>query len=214
LQNKCAKYWPDLGENPMMFNDLYVVESTRSEEAESYCLTYLTLHNLETEETRMVLHFHYLQWPDFGVPQTPNVFLEYLLAVRGSGVLDSGVGPTLVHCSAGIGRSGTFCVVDVCLAKLEETRNLNSLNVQELLLDMRKQRLGLIQTPDQLRFSYIAILQGAYNNLGLKNSLYELSQELQAEEEEEKESESEEDSLVSSDEGKTQTFHFLYIYVL
>jgi tyrosine-protein phosphatase non-receptor type 1 len=45
--NKCAKYWPDLGENPMMFNDLYVVESMRSEEAESYCLTYLTLHNLE-----------------------------------------------------------------------------------------------------------------------------------------------------------------------
>ena len=43
--------------------------------------------------------------------------------------------------------------------QLEETRNLDSLNVQELLLDMRKQRFGLIQTPDQLRFSYIAILQ-------------------------------------------------------
>ena len=47
MQNKCAKYWPSLGENPMMFNDLYVVESTQCEEAESYRLTYLTLHNLE-----------------------------------------------------------------------------------------------------------------------------------------------------------------------
>ena len=71
----------------------------------------------------MVLHFHYLQWPDFGVPQTPNVFLEYLLAVRGSGVLDSSVGPAVVHCSAGIGRSGTFCVVDVSLAKVNGADN-------------------------------------------------------------------------------------------
>ena len=77
-----------------------------------------------------MLHFHYLQWPDFGVPQTPNVFLEYLLAVRGSGVLDPGVGPTLVHCRAGIGRSGTFCVVDVCLAKVHPHTENSVLVVQ------------------------------------------------------------------------------------
>ena len=51
------------------------------------------------------------------------------------------------------------------LSQLEETRNLNALNVQELLLDMRKQRLGLIQTPDQLRFSYIAILQVYFSTI-------------------------------------------------
>ena len=122
----------------MLFNNKYVVESTKCEEEESYSLTHLTLHNLEvyphtkfdkivpprsplplqTEETRAVLHFHYLRWPDFGVPQTPNVFLEYLMAVRNSGVLEAGAGPSVVHCSAGIGRSGTFCVVDVCLAKV------------------------------------------------------------------------------------------------
>ena len=72
----------------------------------------------KTEESRVVLHFHYIRWPDFGVPQTPDVFLDFLYAVRSSGVLGPDVGPCVVHCSAGIGRSGTLCLVDVCLAKV------------------------------------------------------------------------------------------------
>ena len=67
--------------------------------------------NAETNETRDVLHFHYTTWPDFGVPTCPDTFLEFLGAVRESGSLDKGVGPALVHCSAGIGRSGTFILV-------------------------------------------------------------------------------------------------------
>ena len=46
-QNKCTKYWPALGENPMLFNDRYLVESTKCDEEESYRLTHLTLQNLE-----------------------------------------------------------------------------------------------------------------------------------------------------------------------
>lgn len=72
----------------------------------------------QTNESRVVLHFHYIRWPDFGVPQTPDVFLDFLYAVRNSGVLGQDVGPCVVHCSAGIGRSGTFCLVDVCLVKV------------------------------------------------------------------------------------------------
>ena len=64
------------------------------------------------------MHYHYTHWPDFGVPQNPDVFLEYLYAVRSSGALSPEVGPAVVHCSAGIGRSGTFCLVDVILAKV------------------------------------------------------------------------------------------------
>ncbi len=56
---------------------------------------------------------------------------------------------------------------------------------------MRRQRLGLIQTPDQLRFSYISIIQGAIQMLGLENSLFEFEDEEEEEEEEEEESESE-----------------------
>jgi len=187
--NKCYPYWPQTGEEPLQYGK-FRVDNLGCEDESFYHLTHLKLENTETNESRVVLHFHYIRWPDFGVPQTPDVFLDFLYAVRNSGVLGQDVGPCVVHCSAGIGRSGTFCLVDVCLVKLEQTRDLNSLNIQQILLDMRRQRLGLIQTPDQLRFSYIAILQGAMQILGIENTGYEY-------EEEEDESESEE--LVESD---------------
>ncbi len=73
---------------------------------------------MQTEESREIQHFHYTKWPDFGVPSNPEVFLEFLYAVRHSKVLDADKGPAVVHCSAGIGRSGTFCIVDTLLTKV------------------------------------------------------------------------------------------------
>lgn len=68
-----------------------------------------------SNESREILHFNYTTWPDFGVPQSPTAFLRFLVDVRESGALGQDVGPPIVHCSAGIGRSGTFCLVDTCL---------------------------------------------------------------------------------------------------
>lgn len=69
----------------------------------------------QTEESREIYHFHYTTWPDFGVPESPASFLNFLFKVRESGSLDPEHGPSVVHCSAGIGRSGTFALVDTCL---------------------------------------------------------------------------------------------------
>ena len=51
------------------------------------------------------------------------------------------------------------------------------MDLQATLLEMRQQRLGLVQTADQLRFSYIAILQGALNDLELEPSGYAFEDE-------------------------------------
>ena len=77
----------------------------------------LILYFLDTQssETKEVIQFHYTSWPDFGTPESPTGFLDFLNAIRGSGALDTDVGPPVIHCSAGIGRSGTFCLVDTCL---------------------------------------------------------------------------------------------------
>lgn len=69
----------------------------------------------QSRETREILHFHYTTWPDFGVPESPASFLNFLFKVRESGSLSREHGPIVVHCSAGIGRSGTFCLADTCL---------------------------------------------------------------------------------------------------
>ena len=105
-----------------------------------------------------MLHFHYITWPDFGVPSCPDTFLEFLGAVRESGSLDSEEGPAVVHCSAGIGRSGSFILVDSCLLEAE-TEGPETVNIKQRLLEMRTFRMGLIQTEDQLKFSYQAIIE-------------------------------------------------------
>lgn len=99
------------------------------------------------------------QWPDFGVPSSPIAFLQFLKQVRDSGVLEENVGPAVIHCSAGIGRSGTFCLVDCCLVLIDKEGE-NRVSVQDVLLELRKYRMGLIQTHDQLTFSYEAIVEG------------------------------------------------------
>ncbi|KOC63138.1 Tyrosine-protein phosphatase non-receptor type 1 [Habropoda laboriosa] len=173
---KCYQYWP-LGDSMinMVFADVGIkVKYISKTESSDYTTRILKLTDLETKESREILHFHYNTWPDFGVPQSPTAFLRFLTDVRQSGALDQNVGPPVVHCSAGIGRSGTFCLVDTCLVLIEEN-GLNSVNVRDVLVEMRKRRMGLIQTPDQLRFSYAAIIEGAKqlpsNNVNINNEV-------------------------------------------
>ncbi|XP_014661897.1 PREDICTED: tyrosine-protein phosphatase non-receptor type 1-like [Priapulus caudatus] len=161
---KCHQYWPKgaaSSSDELTFDDNpFRVVNMSEVDNNYYTVRTLKLVNTETEESRDILHFHYTTWPDFGVPESPGEFLSFLRAVRESGALSRDVGPPVIHCSAGIGRSGTLCIVDTCLVLIEKSRDPESIDVKEILLDMRKYRMGLIQTPDQLRFSYLAIIEG------------------------------------------------------
>ncbi|XP_077432356.1 tyrosine-protein phosphatase non-receptor type 2a [Vanacampus margaritifer] len=159
---KCAQYWPTTEELQMSFTDTGFVVRLLSEEDHSYfTIRELKLQNIKTGEWRTIYHFHYTAWPDFGVPESPASFLNFLFKVRESGSLGTEHGPSVVHCSAGIGRSGTFALVDTCLVLMDRRNNPSSVGIQRVLLDMREYRMGLIQTPDQLRFSYMAVIEGA-----------------------------------------------------
>lgn len=80
----------------------------------------------QSGETRTISHFHYTTWPDFGVPESPASFLNFLFKVRESGSLNHEHGPAVIHCSAGIGRSGTFSLVDTCLVLVSASCDLSS----------------------------------------------------------------------------------------
>ncbi|PNJ19437.1 PTPN1 isoform 2 [Pongo abelii] len=159
---KCAQYWPQKEEKEMIFEDTNLKLTLISEDIKSYyTVRQLELENLTTQETREILHFHYTTWPDFGVPESPASFLNFLFKVRESGSLSPEHGPIVVHCSAGIGRSGTFCLADTCLLLMDKRKDPSSVDIKKVLLEMRKFRMGLIQTADQLRFSYLAVIEGA-----------------------------------------------------
>ncbi|XP_031422680.1 tyrosine-protein phosphatase non-receptor type 1 isoform X2 [Clupea harengus] len=164
---KCAQYWPPREEREALFEDTHFRLTLVSEDVKSYyTVRQLELENLETQETREILHFHYTTWPDFGVPESPASFLHFLFKVRESGCLGAELGPVVVHCSAGIGRSGTFCLVDTCLLLMSFRKDPSSVQIRDVLLEMRRGRMGLIQTADQLRFSYLAVIEGAKSIMG------------------------------------------------
>lgn len=176
-QLKCHQYWPiNVGGCTVLTDVKLKLEHVHSVPGEHYTVRTLRLTNTETEESRDILHFHYTNWPDFGVPQCPDSFLNFLNAVRDSGSLEESVGPSVVHCSAGIGRSGTFCLVDSCLV-LVAKEGPESVSIKEILLELRTYRMGLIQTPEQLKFSCLAIAEGArvagYINSETLSDIYE-----------------------------------------
>ncbi|XP_077191720.1 tyrosine-protein phosphatase non-receptor type 1 isoform X1 [Paroedura picta] len=159
---KCAQYWPQKEDKEMVFEETNLKLVLIAEDIKSYyTVRQLHLENLTTHGSREILHFHYTTWPDFGVPESPASFLNFLFKVRESGSLSPEHGPVVVHCSAGIGRSGTFCLVDTCLLLMDKRKDPSSVDIKQVLLEMRKYRMGLIQTADQLRFSYLAVIEGA-----------------------------------------------------
>ncbi|XP_067404268.1 tyrosine-protein phosphatase non-receptor type 2 isoform X2 [Emydura macquarii macquarii] len=180
---KCAQYWPTEEEEVMMFKETGFCVKLVSEDIKSdYTVHLLQLENINSGESRMISHYHYTTWPDFGVPESPALFLNFLFKVRESGSLSPEHGPAVIHCSAGIGRSGTFSLVDTCLVLMEK-KDTSSVDIKQVLLDMRKYRMGLIQTPDQLRFSYMAVIEGAKLIMGdstIQERWKELSKEDQA----------------------------------
>jgi len=159
-RDKSARYWPsDTGEILRLDYGLEV-ELVDSTETKNFVIRNLRLTDSTTGTSRDIKQMHYLTWPDFNVPDSPDSFLYFLQTVRETGCFDPELGPPIVHCSAGIGRSGTFCLVDSCLVLSGKGKELNMSTIRNLLLNMRTQRMGLIQTEEQLRFSVNAIIYG------------------------------------------------------
>ncbi|XP_061497951.1 tyrosine-protein phosphatase non-receptor type 61F isoform X1 [Anopheles gambiae] len=174
---KCHQYWPaKIGEKHRL--ELTGVQLSvvhlKCVEYKNFCKRTFRLTDMESGKSREVIQFHYTTWPDFGIPSSPVAFLQFLKEVRDSGTLDRDVGPPIIHCSAGIGRSGTFCLVDCCLV-LVDKEGEDRVSVQDVLLELRQYRMGLIQTPDQLYFSYQAIIEGMKR---MNNSSFEEFEEL------------------------------------
>uniref|UniRef100_A0A8B9K3S0 Tyrosine-protein phosphatase non-receptor type 9 n=1 Tax=Astyanax mexicanus TaxID=7994 RepID=A0A8B9K3S0_ASTMX len=167
-RRKCGQYWPLQEGGQEVYGHIAVVNQ-RVDNHSHYNQTTLELHNTETCEQRQVTHFQFLSWPDYGVPSSALSLLDFLGAVKrqqkravkamGSQWRGHPLGPPMVvHCSAGIGRTGTFCALDICLSQLQE---VGTLHVCQTVRRMRTQRAFSIQTPEQYYFCHTAILEHA-----------------------------------------------------
>ena len=158
-REKCHCYYPPIPGNRLQFGDITVTCQSRLEEKD-YFISKLRLDCGSESKSRLLTHFQYTIWPDFGAPESSHSFLTFLSVVRETGVLHNSETPAVIHCSAGVGRSGTFILIDSCLRIAEQSDSCDDVNLQEILLDMRTQRFGCIQSKEQLRFSYTCVIQG------------------------------------------------------
>ncbi|XP_015609810.1 tyrosine-protein phosphatase non-receptor type 9 isoform X2 [Cephus cinctus] len=167
-RTKCAQYWgPEPGDEVSAGG--FTVTTLEVDTNPDYTISMLLLKNDKTEETREVCHMLYTAWPDYGVPQSARALLEFLALVRQqqSKLLasrgDTWAGhprgpPIVVHCSAGIGRTGTFCTLDICISRLEDT---GTVDIRGTVEKIRAQRAYSIQMPDQYVFCHRALAEYA-----------------------------------------------------
>lgn len=167
-RNKCGQYWEPTEGGTATFGN-FSVTTTSVEQQPDYTISTLQLTNQKTEESREVSHFQFTSWPDYGVPHSAMAMLDFLEKVRQQQAKmvarlgDTWAGhprgpPIVVHCSAGIGRTGTFCTLDICISRLED---VGTVDVRGTVERIRSQRAYSIQMPDQYVFCHLALIEYA-----------------------------------------------------
>uniref|UniRef100_A0A0L8HTG5 Protein-tyrosine-phosphatase n=1 Tax=Octopus bimaculoides TaxID=37653 RepID=A0A0L8HTG5_OCTBM len=111
------------------------------------------------EGPRRIYHYHFMIWPDYGVPSDPGTVLNFLQMVNEQQESIPDAGPFVVHCSAGIGRTGTFIVIDMIIDKIKRHGLDCEIDIQKTIQMVRSQRSGLVQTEAQYKFIYLAVQQ-------------------------------------------------------
>ncbi|XP_054633086.1 receptor-type tyrosine-protein phosphatase eta isoform X4 [Dunckerocampus dactyliophorus] len=142
---KCEQYWHSGSKH---FE--YISVTTTSEiPLDDWTIRDFNIKNVRTAETRSVRQFHFTAWPDHGVPQTTELLISFRHLVREHMNQYSTNSPTVVHCSAGVGRTGTFIAIDRLIFQIEID---NVVDVYGVVHDLRMHRPLMVQTEDQYVF--------------------------------------------------------------
>ena len=153
-REKCARYWDE--NKVKKFNKIRI---EKEEKKNSYIIRIIKLFNKDEQKEKIVYRVHFIGWPDHGVPNTQDgkifdIFIEIIELVdkfRGND-------PIIVHCSAGVGRTGTF--ISMYYLEKEIKRQIKDkyekiqFNIFNLVRQLKEMRLYLVQTESQYRFIY------------------------------------------------------------
>ncbi|XP_062418961.1 receptor-type tyrosine-protein phosphatase eta [Pungitius pungitius] len=142
---KCEQYW-DHGTKH--FDNITVTTSSEIK-LDDWTIRDFDVKNVKTAETRSVRHFHFTAWPDHGVPETTELLISFRHLVREHMDQYSRNSPTVVHCSAGVGRTGTFITIDRLIFQIERE---DFVDVYGIVHDLRMHRTLMVQTEDQYVF--------------------------------------------------------------
>ncbi|XP_035277744.1 receptor-type tyrosine-protein phosphatase F isoform X4 [Anguilla anguilla] len=150
---KCDQYWPVRGTETYGMIQVTMLDTV---ELATYSVRTFALYKNGSSEKREVRQFQFMAWPDHGVPEYPTPILAFLRRVKACNPADAG--PMVVHCSAGVGRTGCLIVIE---AMLERMKHEKSVDIYGHVTCMRSQRNYMVQTEDQYIFIHEALLEAA-----------------------------------------------------
>ncbi|XP_006834292.1 PREDICTED: receptor-type tyrosine-protein phosphatase C-like [Chrysochloris asiatica] len=158
-RNKCAEYWPSMEQGTKTYGDV-IVKIKEHKICPDYIIQKLNItHKKEKSPGREVTHIQFTSWPDHGVPDDPHLLLKLRRRVNAFSNFFSG--PILVHCSAGVGRTGTYIGIDAMLEGLEAE---NKVDIYGYVVKLRRQRCLMVQVEAQYILIHQALVE--YNQFG------------------------------------------------
>lgn len=161
-KNKCCRYWPSLEQSKLRCGPIEILiisDEPNTSCDDDYSIRQFELRYIGSDENNdclrvhRLVQYHYRAWPDQNIPSNPASILRLLNRVN----CDPPKGPMIVHCSAGIGRSGTLIVIDMLLDQLKHFGLGYEIDIQRIVKMARAQRSGLVQTEAQYKFIYLAV---------------------------------------------------------
>ncbi|XP_029349587.1 tyrosine-protein phosphatase non-receptor type 21 isoform X2 [Echeneis naucrates] len=168
-REKSFRYWPRLGSrhNTVTYGRFKITTRFRTESG-CYATTGLKIKHLLTGQERTVWHLQYTDWPDHGCPEDLKGFLTYLEEIQSVRRHTNSISdpkntnlPVLVHCSAGVGRTGVVILSEITIACLEHNEPLD---IPEVLRKLRTQRMMMVQTLSQYNFIYKVLIEYLRNS--------------------------------------------------
>ncbi|XP_070563083.1 receptor-type tyrosine-protein phosphatase mu-like [Ptychodera flava] len=161
---KCHQYWPE-GDNEW-YGDIFVTFVGTDSYADYNVRTFQL--QMEDSEVRVVKQFHFTVWPDMGVPIYATGVLGMLRHLKSS--IPANSGPLLVHCSAGVGRTGTFISID---AMQEMAKAEGKVDIYNFVRKSRENRMNFVQVEDQYEFIHTALMEATLcGNTAISSSDY------------------------------------------
>ncbi|KAM4703068.1 receptor-type tyrosine-protein phosphatase H [Rhinophrynus dorsalis] len=144
---KCEHYWP-LDYTPCTYGDITVTVTSETILPE-WTIRDFSLKHANQQGIKNVRHFHFTAWPDHGVPDNTSNIIEFRNLVREYMDQKRSNGPTVVHCSAGVGRTGTLIALDYLMQMMEKQQ---CIGIYGFVEKMRMNRPLMVQTESQYVF--------------------------------------------------------------
>ncbi|XP_050366614.1 protein-tyrosine-phosphatase PTP1 [Argentina anserina] len=151
---KCGDYF-QAEDGPREFGNIIIATKWIRTTGTSLVFRLLEVNRTESEEPPIsVLHIQYPEWPDHGVPTDTTAVREILKKIY---QVPPNLGPVVVHCSAGIGRTGTYCTIHNTIQRIL-SGDMSALDLANTITTFRTERNGMVQTLEQYFFCYSAIV--------------------------------------------------------